>query len=183
MGVNFPVTAHALEACSRFNAQLFSLTGSMVAFGPGGNSSPHVTIAMGTLRSGGNLRELEDAVAGALSSFPDDDSPPVMAFGPVYRESLTGHYIFADVRFSERVQKWRKETQSALAPLFVEPARTTDVPHLTLGHVSVDIDRVDAFINTSRPPIPACGIASVDISVSGSKGVKQSVLRSFDLAF
>ncbi|WP_406406168.1 2'-5' RNA ligase family protein [Streptomyces sp. NBC_01643] len=181
-GVNFPVTGAARKACDEFNARLLALTSSKVSFGTNGNSSPHVTIAMGTLHSGGDLEALVAAVERAVSGFHGGGGPPVMAFGPVYREDLTGHYVFADVTFPERVQQWRTQTQHDLEAFFVEPARTTDVPHLTLGHVSDDVEKVDAFLHAGRLAIPECGLLSVDISMSGPKGIKQSVLRSLPLA-
>ncbi|NED15663.1 hypothetical protein [Streptomyces sp. SID9124] len=181
-GVNFPVTGAARKACDEFNASLLALTGSKVSFGANGNSSPHVTIAMGTLRSGGDLEALVAAVERAASEFPGGDSPPVMAFGPVYREDLTGHYVFADVVFPEKVRRWRTKTQHDLEGFFVETARTTDVPHLTLGHVSDDVEKVDAFLHAGHLAIPECSLLSVDISMSGPKGIKQSVLRNLPLA-
>lgn len=181
VGVNFPVTGAARKACDEFNAGLLSLTGSMVSFGTDGNSSPPVTIAMGTLRGSEDLEALVAAVDRAVSGFPDGGSPPVMGFGPVYREDLTGHYVFADVTFPERVRQWRAKTQNDLETFFVEPARTTGVPHLTLGHVSDDLEKVDAFLHAGRLAIPECDLLSVDISMSGPKGIKQSVLRNLDL--
>ncbi|WP_030576322.1 hypothetical protein [Streptomyces anulatus] len=182
VGVNFPVTGAARKACDEFNAGLLALTGSRVSFGMDGNSSPHVTIAMGTLRGSGDLEALIAAVGRAVSGFPGGGGPPVMAFGPVYREDLTGHYVFADVAFPEQVRQWRTKTQNDLETFFVEPARTTDVPHLTLGHVSDGVEKVDAFINAGRVAIPECGLLSVDISMSGPKGIKQSVLKNLSLA-
>ena len=138
---------------------------------------------MGTLRSSDQLPQLEAEVVRTLSHFPAAPARPPMDFGPVYRETVTGHYVFADVSFPEPVQQWRKEVQKAVGAFFVEPARTTDVPHLTLGHVSEDLERIDTYINGNDLSVPQCDIQTVDISMSGSKGIKQAVLKTLPLAF
>jgi len=174
IGVNLPITEPTLAACLKINSEIVSLTQSLVTFGPRGNSSPHVTIAMGSIESDELIAQVETAIQTLKSDLPDTIR---LNFGPVYRESLTGHYIFSDVLFSDAVMDWRAKAQRALHSLFVDPARTSDVPHLTLGHISANFDKVDDYVAQLAENIPPCDATSIDISRSGSKGVKLKVLK------
>jgi 2'-5' RNA ligase len=174
VGVNIPITEPALTACLKINSEIASLTQSLVVFGPDGNSSPHVTIAMGSIESDDLMAQVEAVLQNLTRNLP---STIQLDFGPVYRESLTGHYVFSDVLFSDAMADWRAKAQRALHSLFIEPARTSDVPHLTLGHVSADFHKVDDYAAQLAESIPPCDATSIDISRSGSKGIKLKVLR------
>lgn len=172
IGVSFPVLGQTVEECLRINQHIRSLAQSQVTFGDNGNSSPHVTIAMGTVADDTHVQAVIDRVESLVRQLPEHD---YMNFELPYRETVTTHYVFADVVFSHPINQWRLEARHALDQFFAEPARTSDVPHLTLGHVSDNYVAVDEYLLKVQP-LPRCEISWVEIALSGPKGVKGEVL-------
>jgi len=171
VGVNFPITQPALDACLRINSTISTMTDGLISFGPSGTSSPHVTVAMGTIFRN-DLDRVVNALGRAVTKL---DGAVVMRFGTPYRESLTGRYIMVDVDLGTSNTRWRNQTRDLLTPLFVEAARTSDEAHLTLGLVESKYEAVVLALD-SAPAIPSCAVDRLHVSLSGRKGVKSAVL-------
>jgi hypothetical protein len=174
IGINFPIVSPSLEVCLEVNSRLDDIAESFVRFGDGGNSSPHVTVAMGTLNSESDLDEIKRIMRTKAMNLPKRAS---MSFGGIYREILTGHYIFSDISFSHGIGEWRLEAQKILSSFFSEAARTSEVPHLTVGHISSKEGDVDSFLKHLDMMIPSCPIPAIDIAVGGPKGIKGSIIE------
>lgn len=177
INVNFPVLGASRVAAEALNTRLRDLEDATneVAFGPDGNSQPHLTIVLGDIRAGG-LTELVDRVgywAETLTRF-------TVSFGPAYREIETGCYVMADARIPDRFNNRRRELRGSVSHLFTDVGRMTSTPHLTLGYFETEWGTVDRTVRRI-PPIPDANIGSVAVTRSGQRGISGPVLAAFTL--
>lgn len=177
VGINIPIVSPAAETCIEINRLINKATSGAVIFGLEGNSSPHVTIAMGLIvRS--DIKELVKLLEGLVSKL---DHPIRMDFSKPYRETVTGRYVLADVILDESVQQWRRFVREQLLHIFAEPARTSEQPHLTLGLAETGQSTVDQAL-VRAPEIPSCTVSRIHVSMSGPKGIKSTVLAEVPIA-
>lgn len=176
VSVNFPIEGEAQLRCVEQNDAILRVQHSEITFGLPGTSSPHITIAMGALPRGA-IDSLVEIVREAVAALPNRICA---SFGPTHREKVTGRYVMAEVKLSEEILAWRRDVSGKLANLYSEPARTTDIPHITIAHISNADPATDEVLRTLTP-IPDSLLSKVDISVGLGKGAKGEVLRSFSV--
>lgn len=177
LSVNMPVDGETLRAAVALNGTLVRDWQCDTSFGEAGNSSPHITIAMGQVAaSSSTLEDLLRTVSRDMHEI-EDWRLRRAEFSAPYRESLTGRYIFCDVTFSDELTQWRLAMADHLRGFFVEPARTTQDAHMTVGHIPVADDGVDDFLRT-QGPLPSSTLQAIDLSVAGDKGRKSTVLTT-----
>lgn len=176
IGINFPVREPTLSECLRINAQVSQLAMSHARFGQDGNSSPHVTMAMGTVPAD-SVEALVEQVRKEVATLP---ARVPAVFGRPVRETTTGRYIVASVSLPPEVNTWRGRLKELVERYFLEPARTTEEAHLTLAVLNAPDTLVDGYL-ASLGPLPESLFSDLDISVAGSKGIKTEVLASIPL--
>lgn len=172
ININFPVTGNALSDALSVNLSLGSRIRSVISFGVGGNSSPHVTLIMGDVRD-----ENISKVTRVTRTMVEEITHPIpVQFGPPYRETVTGRYIFSDASVPDSFTAWRSRLRSAASIYFMNSARMTeDEFHLTLGVLEAPSDEIDGYL-ASLPALSASTFSCVDISLAGAKGAKLDLL-------
>ena len=171
VNINFPITGPALARCLEVNQDIEELTESVVRFGPSGNSTPHVTLMMGTIEEV-NIPEIERVIRGYSENLP---SKVAAELGRPYRETLTGRYVMADVTVPSNVLIWRTELRNAVEGYFVDAARMSDDLHVTLAVLEKPSTVIDPYLSTSAE-LPTSNFSSIDLSEAGPKGTKLNVL-------
>ena len=174
VNVSLRVHESTSEWCRDINASLRELTESVVHLGRrAGNSTPHVTIAMGVVGSKDSLSALcRTVVDVALRS-----SPMQIRLSAPYRERVTGRYVFTDVVESPGFAAWRSHLNGELDGQLEERARTSDVAHITLGHVESKQESVDTLLASIDAPKGFIGEV-VDVAVGGPKGTRGPLIAS-----
>lgn len=171
ININFPISGPVLAKCLEINKEVANLAGSVVRFGSGGNSTPHVTLMMGTVKTA-NIPELERLARGYAQNLPA--AIPV-AFSRPYREDLTGRYVMADVSVPDQVLSWRTELQDAVKGYFVDAARMSQDLHVTLAVLDKPSPMADSYL-TNSALLPSSNFSDIEISEAGPKGAKLNVL-------
>jgi 2'-5' RNA ligase len=171
IGINFPIREPTLSECLRINADVFRQVVSHARFGQDGNSSPHVTIAMGTVPAE-SVNALIEQVRKEVTALPAQ-VPAV--FGRPVRETTTGRYIVASVTLPPEINTWRSRFRELVGRYFLEQARTTEDAHLTLAVLDSPVSSVDGYL-ARLGPLSGSSFSQLDVSIAGSKGVKAEVL-------
>ena len=173
ININLPVTGEVLGKCLAINEAVRVRIGTVILFGPTGNSSPHVTLLMGEVAEG-HVAQVQEKVHGIISELP---RPLAVRFGAPYREIVTGRYIFSDVVVPGEVRRWRSQLQAVVSEYFFSTARMTeDELHLTLGVLEEADAQIDGYL-ASLPALGQSVISGVDISVAGAKGAKLDLIE------
>lgn len=175
LSINVALQEPALSICEQINREVVRITESPIVFGVDATSVPHITIVMGHV-----TRESRSQLELETEHLARRMPPATLTFGPPYRERVTGRYVFSDVTGPAEFLVWRSHVRERVSHLFVEGARTTDEPHVTLAHVEDEYPAVDALLAKAAVPLP-CDMARVDLTISGAKGRRLDVLRSFAL--
>lgn len=174
IGVSFAVEGPAADDCRFVNTAISRRFGSLVRFGDGGNSRPHVTVALGTV----HVADL-DQVIGVIETEAPRLRPFVLRFGPVAREHVTGGYVLADVVADDVVRVWRAGVREKVAPLMQGLGRTTSDPHLTLAVVEDHAEEIDHLLSRAPVRIADCTVTAVDVAYAGPKGAKGDLIQRF----
>ncbi|WP_285103995.1 2'-5' RNA ligase family protein [Promicromonospora sp. MEB111] len=177
VGVSFAVEGEAADDAVRLNAALAQSFDSQIRLGAGGNSSPHVTIALG---------EADRAALASIIAVVDkavrDTKPFRMSFGQVARETVTGRYVLADVVIPVQVAVWRSTLHAKITEHLSGVGRTTDDPHLTIAVVDGQESAVDRLLaNHTDKPLADCRVTHVDVARAGARGAKGTVIERFVL--
>jgi len=169
--VSFPVAASALTKCIDANRLLVDEFGSAIEFGDGGNSRPHLTIAMGRLSSS-QLVELVTFVVAEASLL----TPFVLGIGAA--EWRADGYVVCPALVPPGAGVWRRHVQAGLSSIFGKSARVSLGGHVTLAFVD-DAPRARAV--PDLPLVATCEVAQVDVSLAGPRGVLSEQLHSAPL--
>jgi hypothetical protein len=162
-----------LGKCLAVNDALRVRTGTVILFGPTGNSSPHITVLMGEVADR-DVAQVQKKVRGIISELP---RPLAVSFGAPYREIVTGRYIFSDVTVPSEVGNWRSRLRSAVSEYFASSARMTEGEfHLTLGVLEEPDDQIDGYL-AGLSALGQSVLPGVDISVAGAKGAKLDLIE------
>lgn len=177
ININFPIGGDTLADCLQVNNIVRQKIGSVIRFGSTGNSSPHVTLLMGDVVDA-DFPSVAESVRELANSLP----PSIPAeFGPPYRETVTGRYIFSDVSVPYIVSSWRSGLRSTISKYFASSARMTEEDlHLTLAVLEVSSAEIDASLR-SLPSLRPSIFSRIDISLAGDKGAKLDILQELNL--
>lgn len=138
IAVSFALEAGAAADAVRLNTVIAQRFESQILLGTGGNSCPHVTIALGEA----------DHIALAPHRTVDEESTEAfrMSFSAAARETVTGRYVLADIALPQRVARWRSALRAKLAVHLSGLGRTSDTPHLTIAVIEGQALAVDQFL-------------------------------------
>lgn len=177
ININFPITGDTLTDCLRINDDISHKVGSVIRFGAMGNSSPHVTLFMGDIDET-HITSISTRVRNLAQALPG----PIQAeFGPPYRETVTGRYIFSDISVPDMVTEWRSCLRNAVSEYFVSGARMTEEElHLTLGVLEAPGAEIDSYLVGQFPLSPSI-FHHIEISMAGAKGAKTDILYTIDI--
>ncbi|MFD7308586.1 2'-5' RNA ligase family protein [Promicromonospora sp. NPDC059942] len=177
IGVSFAVEGRAAEDAVRLNAALAQSFGSQIHLGAGGNSRPHVTIALGEADEVALV-----SIIALVRRAVRDMRPFRMSFGQVARETVTGRYVLADVLVPEHAAAWRSTLHAKVAHHLSGVSRTTDEPHLTIAVPGDQQSTVDRFLAVhAHHPIADCRVTHVDVAHAGARGAKGDIIERFRL--
>ena len=176
IGVSFAVEGAAADDFARLNAAIADQSGSQIRLGSDGNSSPHVTIALGSADPDALAR-----VIALVHKAVRATEPFLMRFGPIARENVTGRYVLADVTMPESVRQWRRALHTKIADHLSGVGRTTDDPHLTVAVIEERHEEVDQLLSRRHQRIADCRVTHVDVAHAGPRGAKGSVIQRFAL--
>jgi 2'-5' RNA ligase len=176
IGVSFAVEGTTADDFARLNTAIANQTGSQIRLGSGGNSHPHVTIALGEAD-----RDALARVVVLVHRATRTTQPFLMKFGSVTRETVTGRYVLADVDMPARVHQWRRDLHAKIAGYLSGVGRTTDDPHLTVAVVEEDHEELDQLLSHTYLRIADCRVTHVDIAHAGPRGAKGKLIQRFTL--
>lgn len=179
INISWPMHGSTSSECVTLNQRIDDVASSAVVFGGSGrNSSPHVTIAMGMVED----MKAVSHVAELLKDMLKGVNEASFYFGPAHRDSQTGRYVVCEVSMPDAWLQFRKVLKERCdRDVFVESARTSDRPHLTVAHVTSHLVEVDALLESS-PKLSPCDVHTVDIALAGAKGARGDVLHSIKFA-
>lgn len=177
ISVSFPISEPSLGVLIQCNSKLSRLGRNWITFGESGTSSPHLTIAMGSLASEETLEDLVGACQRAASELV---SEVVFRFGNPYLEDVTGRYVLAPVELGKQTKTLRLDLRAQLLNHFIEVARMNDQAHVTLASFDEE-NLVPQGFFVGIPPIPECRCDHIDIARGGKKGAKGELLARVEL--
>lgn len=176
IGVSFAVEGAARDDIVRLNKVIADGFGSQVRFGGGGNSEPHVTVALGETG-----QEDVALVIALVDQVVRELEPFTMRFGPIGRETVTGRYVLADIVVDAAVLQWRHRLRERIAGHLSGLGRMTDEPHLTLAVVEDHHEAVDRILGAWDAQIADCRVTHVDVAYAGARGAKRERIQRFTL--
>lgn len=176
INVSFPIFGSALSDCLMMNRDIRRKAVSSIQFGAGGNSSPHVTLLMGDVEYS-NVAHLSEMVAKMVRMLP---SSVTAEYGRPYRETVTGHYVVADVRVSHQTVVWRSALRQAVSQYFISEARMSKELHVTLAVLETPSTAIDSYL-AELPGLKPSIFSCLDISVAGAKGAKLDIVSRLNL--
>ena len=169
------------EYCRKVNEKVRLITDSVIVFGAGSLTRPHISLVFGdTVDETG-----WEAVARGMYEASANMTTLRIAMGPSYIEAPRQSYVFSDVEEVHDNAAFALLNAAMRARLegpMIEPdVDYSAVRHLTLAYVQAKRDEVSAFLATlpTRWVATACAI---ELSHAGPKGTCTDSLARFEFA-
>lgn len=178
INVHIPVQGEALTICREINARINTVSPSVIRFDGDSSMRVHITLVIGALPNEGDLptviKEVADIAAMA--------APFVMKTTQrLYIEEARNRYVFWDLAATRDFTRLRAQVAKSIGHLLVRASEVIEeTPHITLGHVESEHDRIRALLRAFEREI-AVPVTAVEISDAGPKGTCIDKIASFEL--
>lgn len=165
------------DYCYSVNAGIRRITTSIIEFGEGSSMIPHISLIMGQILDHKPLEEVASITGEIISA----ENGVVFKVEDPYLENVRNRYIFSDVHGGEAFSNLKQRLHAQLSGTYLAvQADYTEQPHLTLGHVEDNREKVCAYLRSVRAGFYIC-CPAVEISDAGPKGTCVNSLFRFDL--
>jgi 2'-5' RNA ligase len=167
-----------VQFCRHVNAQVRSITETVIVFSETSPMLPHITLAMGELVPSQTF----EALTTGIKTLVREVQPLTLRLSQPYIEPVQGRYILCDIQENSALTELRKRLSDMILGTYLTTQKSrSSVPHLTLAHIDAQREKVKASLQLVQV-ISQTICAHIELAHVGPRGTCIDRLCTFHLA-